>query len=429
MDRQRTIKNSTSVEGVGLHTGRPAKLVFKPAQPGTGVTFIRKDLPGAPSIKAELAHVMDPSNRTRRTSIGADGVVVNTIEHIMATLAGLFIDNIIIELDGEEVPGLDGSAAGFVKAINEAEIQEQEAPRRFFSVTEPIAVDEGDASLVLLPSEQFKVSYTLDYNHPLLRTQHITSVVTPQAFEEQFASARTFCLEEEANELRSQGLGKGATYENTLVVGSEGIIKNKPRFADEFARHKALDLIGDLYLLGMPLKAHVIATKSGHSLNMKLLFALSRRGDNMKNTQGMPLDINAIKKILPHRYPFLLVDRIIEMEEDRRAVGIKNVTGNEEFFQGHFPDRPIMPGVLLIESMAQVAGVLMLNKEEHRGKYAYFMAIDGAKFRRPVVPGDQVRLEVEVVKMRTKAGQVHAKALVDGKVAAEADLMFSLVDG
>ena len=205
-------------------------------------------------------------------------------------------------------------------------------------------------------------------------------------------------------------------------------MKNKVRFSDEFARHKTLDLLGDLYLLGMPLKAHVIATKSGHPLNMKLLGRLLQvQGGTMK--RELLLDINAIKKILPHRYPFLLVDRITEMEEDKRIVGIKNVTANEEFFNGHFPGRPIMPGVLLIEAMAQAAAVLMLSKKDNMGKYAYFMSIDNAKFRRPVVPGDQLRLEVEVVKLRTKAGQAHAQALVEGKVVAEADLMFSLVDG
>ena len=212
MELQRTIKNKVSLEGVGLHTGRPVKFIFNPAPADSGITFIRTDLPGSPSVKADIKYVIDPAKKTRRTSIGDNGVAIHTIEHIMAALAGLAIDNINIELNAEEVPGLDGSSSGFVNALKEAHIQEQREPRRFFSVKEPIGVEDADASLVALPCEQFKVSYTLDYNHPLLKAQHITFVVTPQAFEEQLAPARTFCLEEEVNELKAQGLEIGRAH-------------------------------------------------------------------------------------------------------------------------------------------------------------------------------------------------------------------------
>lgn len=438
MELQRTIKKEVGLEGVGLHTGEKVKIRLFPALPDSGINFIRTDLPNNPTVKASIANVMEPCRRLRRTSLGCGGIEIHTIEHLMSALCGLMIDNLKVEISGPEVPGLDGSALPFVELIQKAGIEEQQATRGSFQVKEPIWLEENDTVLAILPASEFRVSYMLSYDHPLLKSQYVSVVVTPETFETQVAPTRTFCLEVEAEELRKQGLGKGANWENTLVVGKDGVIKNKLRFDDEFARHKMSDLIGDLYLLGTPIKGHVIAVKSGHSLNLRLLQRIRQQQERMRagaieskgpGIVGTPLDVNDIKKILPHRYPFLLVDRVIELEDDKRAVGIKNVTMNEFFFPGHFPNRPIMPGVLIMEALAQVAGIMMLNKRENLGKYAFFMSMDKVKFRKAVVPGDQLVLEAEVMKLRSKAVQVKAAATVDGKIVAEGELMFALVGG
>lgn len=438
MDLQRTIKKEVQLEGVGLHSGDKVKLRLVPAESNSGINFIRTDLPDSPAIKATVSNVIESSRRLRRTSLACGNAEVHTVEHLMATLCGLMIDNLRIEMNGPEVPGLDGSAQPFVELIQKAEIQEQEATRKYLQAKEPIWLEENDTVLAMLPDSLLKISYMLSYEHPLLKSQYLSIVVTPESFERELAPARTFCLEQEADELRRQGLGKGATFDNTLVVGKDGVIKNKLRFEDEFARHKIADLIGDLYLLGFPIKGHIIAIKSGHPLNIRLIQKIQQQQERLRagaieskgpGIVGTPLDINDIEKILPHRYPFLMIDKIIELEEDRRAVGVKNVTTNEFYFRGHFPGRPIMPGVLIMESLAQVAGVMMLNKRENLGKYAYFMSMDKVKFRKAVVPGDQLILETEVVKLRSKTVQVKAAATVDGKVVAEGELMFALVGG
>lgn len=438
MELQRTIKKEVELEGVGLHSGLKVKVRLLPAEPNSGINFIRTDLSGAPSIKAHITNVMELSRRPRRTSLSNGTVEVHTIEHLMATLCALMIDNVRVEINGPEVPGLDGSAQPFAELIHKAGIEEQAAPKKFFQAKDPIWLEENDTVVAILPDTEFKVSYMLSYKHPLLKAQYISFTVTPEVFESQIASSRTFCLEAEVEELRKQGLGKGANLDNTLVVGKSGVIKNRLRFDDEFARHKVLDLIGDLYLLGVPIKGHVIAIKSGHPLNIRLIQKMSQNQERVRDggikakspgIVGTPLDINDIQKILPHRNPFLLIDRIIELEEDKRAVGIKNVTMNEFFFPGHFPDRPIMPGVLIIEALAQVAGVLMLNKRENLGKYAYFMSMDKVKFRKAVVPGDQLILETEVMRLKSRTVQVKAIAFVDDKVVAEAELMFAIVGG
>jgi UDP-3-O-[3-hydroxymyristoyl] N-acetylglucosamine deacetylase/3-hydroxyacyl-[acyl-carrier-protein] dehydratase len=378
-----------------------------------------------------LSQVRSP----RRTSIGLDSIEVHTIEHLMAALAGLGIDNLYIEIDNDEVPGLDGSSLNFLQILNQAGTKFQEKERHDYLLKEPIFVEEPGAAIVAVPAQEFKISYTLNYDHPLLKAQFLEINFNDNIFKNELAPARTFCLESEVAELQQQGLGRGANYENTLVVGENGVIKNKLRYPDEFIRHKILDLLGDLYILGVHLKAHVIALRSGHSLNLKLArkidqqrqkYALGGVGIDYPSQEQEELDREAIMKILPHRDPFLFVDRIISLEKGKRAVGIKNVTINDYFFKGHFPGRPVMPGVLIVETMAQVGGVMMLSPEENRGKIAYFMSIDNAKFRKPVVPGDQLVLEVEAGKIKSRTGLVHARALVDGKVVAEADLMFVL---
>ena len=436
MDSQRTIKQEVSLEGEGLHTGNKVKITLKPASINSGINFVRVDLPGSPSVKADVASVLDPKRLPRRTSIGKDGFEIHTIEHLMAVLSGMSIDNLTIEINNNEVPGLDGSGQEFIEAIKNAGIEEQGAIRKYFLVKEAVWVEEKDSFLAIFPHSNLKVSYTLDYNHPVLKSQYLSLEINPESFEKEISSFRTFVLEDEVEELKKIGLGRGASYENTLVVTAEGIVKNKLRSPDEFVRHKILDLIGDLSLLGMPIKGNVIAIRSGHSLNIKLVSRLEEQksryelGGIASNVtyEGKELDISQIMQILPHRYPFLLVDRILSLESGKRAVGIKNVTINDNFFEGHFPKRPVMPGVLIVEAMAQVGGVLMLSQEEHRGKIAFFMAANNIKFRKTVVPGDQLVLEVEVVKIRSKTGQVHTQASVEGKVVAEADLLFTLTE-
>ncbi|MDI6605766.1 MAG: bifunctional UDP-3-O-[3-hydroxymyristoyl] N-acetylglucosamine deacetylase/3-hydroxyacyl-ACP dehydratase [Candidatus Omnitrophota bacterium] len=438
MDKQRTISKELTLSGTGLHTATKVKIIFKPAEADTGIQFVRTDLPGRPHIAATPAFLLSQDRSHRRTSVGREGFEVHTIEHLMAALAGMGIDNLYIEIDNQEVPGFDGSSRSFIDALLKAGIREQDKPRQYYAVKEPIFLEEENASIMAVPSHDFKVSYTLSYDHPLLKIQFKELSLSQEIFRDEIAPARTFCLEEEAQDLQRQGIGCGASYENTLVVGKKGVIKNKLRYEDEFVRHKILDLLGDLYVLGQPLKGHIIALKSGHSLNLRLLKKLDQQkqryssagvGTESHVEVGEQLDVTQIMRVLPHREPFLFVDRIIALEKGKHATGLKNVTINDYFFKGHFPGRPVMPGVLIVEAMAQVGGVMMLSPQENRGKLAYFMAADNIKFRKTVVPGDQLILDVVAGKIKSKTGQVHGRALVEGKVVAEADLMFALVKG
>lgn len=439
MEKQKTIKNEIELSGVGLNTGNRIKLKFKPSPPNSGINFVRVDLNNKPIINAELTNIVSMAKSPHHTSIGAADVWIQTVEHVMAALSGMGIDNLLIEIDGNELPAMDGSSLSFVETLKKAVILEQDVPKRSFVIREPVWVENDDntAYIAVFPSNEFKVSYTLDYDNPFIKSEYLDTPITAEIFEKQIAPARTFCLQKEVDALLALGLGKGANYDNTLVVSESGVIKNQMRFKDEFVRHKILDLLGDMQLLGFSIKGHVVAVRSGHILNIKLIQKIKskrerwlegslRPAEEIKVT-GAELDINVIKRILPHRYPFLLVDRILKMDA-MHIVGIKNVTANEEFFNGHFPGRPIMPGVLIIEAMAQVAGVLMLAKDENYGKLAYFTGIDNVRFRKTVVPGDQVIMEVEVLRVRSRVGQARAVAKVEDKVVCEADLMFALVE-
>jgi len=430
MAKQATILKEVNFNGVGLHTANKTNVVLIPETTDKGIIFVRKDLPGSPEICASLGSLVSIESSPRRTTIDVAQGQIQTIEHLMAALSGLGIDNLRIELDNNELPGLDGSSLSYVKLIEQAGIKEQDKERNYFKLKEPIVLKDSNASIMALPSDEFKISYTLDYSEPINKTEFLeVNLSSSGVFKNEIAPARTFCLESEAKELQSNGLGLGANYENTLVLANDGtVIKNKVRFKNEFVRHKILDLIGDLYLIGCPLKAHIIAVKSGHSLNLKLVKEIAQQKERYSmNANKTCLEIEDIKKIIPHREPFIFVDRITDIEYGKRATGLKNVTINDYFFKGHFPGRPVMPGVIIVEAMAQVGAVMLLASDEYRGKLAFFMSIDNVKFRKPVVPGDQLILEVETVKVKSKIGQVRGKALVDGKVVAEADFICALV--
>jgi UDP-3-O-[3-hydroxymyristoyl] N-acetylglucosamine deacetylase/3-hydroxyacyl-[acyl-carrier-protein] dehydratase len=432
MQKQRTIKAPVGLTGVGVHTGNKTRLVFAPAPVNTGVRFVRSDLPGSPAVPALARHV---ASVLRGTTIACDGAKVHTVEHVLAAIRGCGIDNIVVELDSNEPPVGDGSAVAYVRMIQSAGVEEQDAPREDFALGEAVWVAKDNAAIAMIPAEEFRVSYTMDFKHPTLPAQFVSFVVTEETFAREIAPGRTFCFYHEIEALVNQGLIKGGSLDNAVIIG-DGVIYSKEqlRFPDEFARHKVLDLVGDLCLVGRQVRGHVIAMRSGHELNIELSKKLAAIADRQTQrtviphrAEGVLMDVNDIKRILPHRFPFLLVDRIVEIKGKERIVGLKNVTVNEPFFTGHFPARPVMPGVLIIEAMAQTAGVLMLNTPENLSKLAFFMAIENAKFRRPVIPGDQLRIEIEVLRWKTKTGKVKGRALVDGQIAAEAELTFTFV--
>ena len=426
------------MEGKGLHTAHQSRVVFKPSPENSGLVFVRTDLPNNPRIRVEITNLLPEERRTRRTSLGNGSAEIHTIEHILATVLGLGIDNLLIEIDNDEFPGEDGSSERFTELLLGAGIVEQASPKRVLSLKEPVFVNSNGSQIIALPSPAFKISYTLDYPPPL-KSQFASFEINRDTFLNEIAPARTFCLQEEVDALVKSGLGKGSNYENTIVIGKEGALKNTLRFDNEMVRHKILDLLGDIGLLGLTPQAHFIAIRSGHNLNVHLvnkLIEVGRREAAAAIVSPEPeiflekeaLESEDIIKIIPHRPPFLFVDRILKIEDDRIIVGLKNVSIDEPYFAGHFPGHPVMPGVILIETMAQVAGVLMLRKKENRNKVAYFAAIDKARFRSAVLPGDQLLIEIELVKFRTKIGQVHARASVNGKLAAEADLIFALME-
>ena len=426
--RQRTLRTAVEVSGIGLHSGETIQLRALPAPPDHGIEFLRTDLPDAEPIPARISY---HSTMERRTRLQRGPAEIDTVEHLLAACQGLKLDNLTVEVSGPELPGLDGSARPYLDLFKQAGVVEQRGEARVFKLDEPVYVRHGAATLVALPTDKevLTLQYVASFDEPGVNGGTFQLDVDAVSFENEIASARTFCMASEVEALQAAGFGKGATRENTVVLGDPDV---QFRFPDEPVRHKLLDLLGDLALLGADLHAHIIATRSGHHTNAELVRRLTdlmqRRetGGIIRRDSG--LDVGEILRMLPHRYPFLLVDRVIEIDGYKRAVAVKNVSINEPFFQGHFPGRPLMPGVLQLEAMAQLAGLLLLRKMEHTGKLAVLWAIDKVKLRGVVEPGDQLRLEVETLKMKGQTAQVRATGSVAGRLVCEAVLMFTMVD-
>lgn len=423
--KQKTIKGAVKFSGIGLHTGEEVNVRIRGAKPDTGIVFVRVDLPGDPEIEMCNENI---SSKMRRTCLEQDGVTIETMEHFLATVYALEIDNLRVEMDKSEFPGMDGSAKLLLQKLKEAGIIEQEEEKEIFRIKESIIISEGESSIIAFPVDEpvLELSYMLDYKGSYFGSQYVSVKINDDTFESEIAPARTFCLYSEAEKLKEMGLGKGSNYENTLVIDGDTIIQNKLRYSDEFARHKILDLLGDIFLIGHPIHARVVAVKSGHSLNMK--FAREMMRYIMRERKEGFYDVREILKMIPHRYPFMMVDRIIETNHKDYMIGYKNITFNESFFQGHFPGQPVMPGVLQIEGLAQLSGILLMKTKERVGKVPYLMTIDNAKFRRPVVPGDKLMLRVDVIRDRRRTGQVRGVCMVDGEITCEAGIKFVLVD-
>jgi len=426
--QQRTLRTPVEFTGIGLHSGERIQARVLPAAPDTGVEFVRTDMPESEPIPAQIDYY---SERERRSHLQRGTASVETIEHFLSACNGLGVDNLTVEVSGGEMPGLDGSAREYIESFKQAGVIDQRAAAKQFKLTEPVYVREGRASIVALPNDEpgLILQYVAAFDEAGIEGGTLEVAVSPETYESEIAPARTFCLESEVEALQAAGLGKGANEENTLILGRDG---STPRVPKEPIRHKLLDLVGDLALLGAELQAHVIATRSGHKMNAALVRKLVELMEQQE-TDGVvrretEMDIREVMRMLPHRYPFLLIDRVIEIDGFRRAVAVKNVSVNEPFFQGHFPNQPLMPGVLQLEAMAQLAGVLLLRKLENTGKLAVLWAIDKVKMRGAVTPGDQLRIEVETLRMKGQTAQVRGTGSVAGKVVCEANLMFTMVD-
>lgn len=433
MEAQQTIAETASLEGKGLFHGKHAKLTFRPAPENHGIVFRRTDLGGA-TVPALVDHVV---KRSRRSALKLGEATVETCEHVLSAVAGWKIDNLIIELDAAEVPGVDGSALPFYETLREAGTQEQAAPRRYLVVEEPVTIVQDEAELVALPSHDpgLDLTYQLDYGQqsPVIGRQLQQFRTHGDDYLKELAPSRTFSLEAEARAAREAGLFGHLSPENALVIGEHGPIGgNAFRFPDEPVRHKLLDLLGDLLLVGSPVRGRIIARRSGHPLNHELARALVTQGRRQNRNElartANVADVRRLLRMMPHRYPMLLVDRVLEIDGDRRALGVKNVTINEPFFQGHYPGTPIMPGVLIVEAMAQLSGVLIGQSLEQVGKLPIMLSLDRVKLRRTVTPGDQLILEAETVRIRSRIAHMRCRAYVAEEIAAEAEVKFMLVD-
>ncbi|MFP4069441.1 MAG: bifunctional UDP-3-O-[3-hydroxymyristoyl] N-acetylglucosamine deacetylase/3-hydroxyacyl-ACP dehydratase [Verrucomicrobiota bacterium] len=441
--KQRTILREVSISGKSLHTGEEVHLTLKPAPENHGIRFKRVDLYGKPELKPLIDLVDD---LVRSTTIAEGHAKVHTIEHVLSALNGCGVDNVLIEMDASEPPILDGSAKHFVNLIQQAEPVEQEAERGHFVLDEPVSVTRGGSSIIALPHDGFRITCTSADDRGI-HTQHLSLDIDPESYVAQIAPARTFTIYEDIEELLKLGKIKGGSLDSAIVIKGDKIIsKEALRFKDEFVRHKMLDIIGDIVLVGMPVKAHIVAVRPGHALNAELSKVL--RGKLLEKTKGKKakaapaprahmvqahettLDIRRVLDLLPHRYPFVMIDRVLEIKSEDELVALKNVSINEPYFQGHYPGRPVMPGVLQIEAMAQAAGILLLRRVDvGDNKVAFFMSADKVKFRQAVEPGDSIEVCAKLTKVRgNRLANASCECRVGGKVVSSAELMFMLAD-
>ncbi|MCH2378576.1 MAG: bifunctional UDP-3-O-[3-hydroxymyristoyl] N-acetylglucosamine deacetylase/3-hydroxyacyl-ACP dehydratase [Pedosphaera sp.] len=452
MLNQQTLAGQARFSGIGLHSGNKVNLAFLPAPPNTGIRFRRVDLDGQPEIEAVVENVSDTN---RSTTLSKGNVKLHTVEHVLAAFAGAGIDNAIVELDASEPPIADGSSLQYSQMIEEAGIAAQDEPREIYQLEAPIELQNGDTHMTAFPHDRLKVTCTSAGENGRF-TQLFSAEISPETWRNDISSARTFCYYEEIEHLYKNGLIKGGSLENAIVIRDDAVLTNEPlRYPDEFVRHKILDIIGDLSLIGQPIGAHIVAVCPSHSANCEMarrIVAQKNRRAQVARTfappaekvqqpkvavepgaaesivlDGAQLDVNQIMKVLPHRYPFLMVDRVISIDGNH-IVAQKNVSVNEPYFEGHFPDHPVMPGVMQLEAIAQVAGILMLKKAENFGKLAYFMAAEKVKWRKPVLPGDILTIDVELTKSRGKIGKAIGKCLVNGEEVSGALITFMLVD-
>ena len=437
--KQRTLLRAISIKGSGMHTGETVTLTLKPAPAGHGVVFKRTDLTGAPELPARIDHVTD---LVRATTIQSGHAKIHTVEHVLSALSGCGIDNALVEMDASEPPIMDGSARPFVALIGQAGAEEQDRDREYFTLDAPVSVTRGNSSVIAIPSDTFRISCTSSDDRGV-HTQHLSLTIDPESYETQIAPARTFTIYEDIEELLKLGKIRGGSLDCAVVIRGDKILSKEPlRFKDEFVRHKILDIVGDVALLGRSLKAHIVAMRPGHAINAELTKALfekmnQKKGAGWKRESGVrsiasgesALDIRRLLEVLPHRFPFLLVDRVLEFKGTDEVVALKNVSVNEPYFTGHFPENPVMPGVLQLEAMAQTAGILMLRLTSNAATSAFLMSADKVKFRRPVRPGDQLIMTAKLIKSRAgKLATASVQCTVDGQVASSAELMFTLVN-
>jgi UDP-3-O-[3-hydroxymyristoyl] N-acetylglucosamine deacetylase / 3-hydroxyacyl-[acyl-carrier-protein] dehydratase len=448
--QQQTINHPASYSGVGLHSGNRVTMTFLPAPPNSGVRFRRVDLEGKPEIEAHVENVVE---NNRSTTLAKGNTRIHTVEHVLATFAGYGIDNAVIELDANEPPIADGSAREYCKMIQAAGIVPQDERRESYTVTAPIELEMGETVMTLFPDEGFKITCTSADKQGRF-TQFCNIELSPTTWERDLAHARTFCFFEEIEFLITNGLIKGGSLENAVVIRDDAVLTTEPlRYPDEFVRHKVLDIVGDLSLLGRPLHGHLIAVKPSHAANCEMVRRIAAQmrkplvaaqafappppapsstpsaasAPDETAAQDGAIDIMGVMRMLPHRYPFLMVDRVVKIEGNH-IIAVKNVTINEPYFQGHFPGHPIMPGVLQLEAMAQVAGIVMLKSAENVGKIAYFMSAEDVKWRKPVHPGDVLVIDVELTKMRGKIGKAKGVCKVQGEVVSQAEVTFMITE-